>query len=90
MNLNNLPNWPCPTLARELCLAQSSDWAFILKTQTHAAYAYRRLHDHLARFNQLYDTVRQPQVDASWLTELESRDNLFSFLNYRIYASADR
>ena len=75
-------------MARELLLAQSSDWAFILKTQTHTAYAYRRLHEHIARFNALYDEVKTNRLDASRLSTLEARDNLFSFLDYRVYASS--
>ncbi|MBI3321640.1 MAG: DUF1957 domain-containing protein [Candidatus Omnitrophica bacterium] len=74
-------------MARELLLAQSSDWAFILKTQTHTAYAYRRLHDHLARFNGLYDAVQRGRIDASWVADLEAKDNLFPFLDYRVYAT---
>ena len=73
-------------MARELLLAQSSDWAFILKTQTHATYAYRRLHDHLARFNSLYDAVRQGRVDEGWFSDVEAKDHLFPFIDYRIYA----
>lgn len=74
-------------MARELLLAQSSDWAFILKTQTHTGYAYQRLHDHFARFNGLYDAVRQDQIDESWLSELEAKDGLFPFLDYHVYAA---
>ena len=75
-------------MARELLLAQSSDWAFILKTQTHTAYAYRRLHDHLARFNGLYEAVRHGRIDESWLSEVEVKDTLFPFLDYRLYAGS--
>ena len=75
-------------MARELLLAQSSDWAFILKTQTHTGYAYRRIHDHLARFNALHDAIRQGRIDEMWLAQLEGADNLFPFLDYRIYATA--
>ena len=75
-------------MARELLLAQSSDWAFILKTQTHTAYAYRRLHDHLARFTRLEEAVRHGRLDEPWLSEVEAKDNVFPFLDYRIYAPA--
>ena len=75
-------------MARELCLAQASDWAFILKTQTHTAYAYRRLQDHPARFNRLHDAIRQPSIDEPWLADLEAKDNLFPFLDYRLYATS--
>jgi 1,4-alpha-glucan branching enzyme len=73
-------------LARELVLAQASDWAFILKTQTHTAYAYRRIRDHLSRFNHLSDAITRNAVDEAWLAELEATDNLFPFLDYRLYA----
>ncbi len=74
-------------MARELFLAQSSDWAFILKTQTHTAYAYRRLHDHLARFTHLADTLRQGHVDEAWLAGVEAKDNLFPFLDHHVFAA---
>ena len=74
-------------MARELLLAQASDWPFILETQTHTPYAYRRFRDHVGRFNRLYDAVCLARIDASWLAELESRDNLFPFLDYRVYAT---
>lgn len=74
-------------MARELLLAQASDWAFILKTQTHTTYAYRRLHDHLARFNYLHETVRQPHIDDASVSTIEAKDNLFPFLDYRVYAT---
>ena len=73
-------------MARELLLAQSSDWAFILKTQTHTAYAYRRIQSHLARFNGLHDAVTSGRVDEEWLAGVEAQDNLFPFLDYRVYA----
>ena len=76
-------------MARELLLAQSSDWAFILKTQTHTAYAYRRLRDHLARFTHLDESDQRDTLDEGWLSDVESTDNLFPFLDYRVYAPAD-
>jgi 1,4-alpha-glucan branching enzyme len=74
-------------MARELLLAQSSDWAFILKTQTHTAYAYRRLQAHLARFLSLEDDVASGRLDEGRLADLEAKDNLFPFVDYRVYAS---
>jgi len=75
-------------MARELLLAQSSDWAFILKTQTHTAYAYRRLRDHLARFTHLEQALRHRQIDPAWLAELEMKDAVFPAVDYRLYADA--
>ena len=75
-------------MGRELLLAQASDWAFILKTQTHTAYAYRRINDHLARFNALYTAMKQQRIDEPRLAEFETKDNLFPFLDYRVYATS--
>jgi len=76
-------------MARELLLAQSSDWAFILKSQTHTGYAYRRMRDHMSCFTRLDDSVRRDTVDEGWLSDVESTDNLFPFLDYRVYAPAN-
>ncbi len=73
--------------ARELLLAQSSDWAFIMKTGTMVEYAVRRTKDHIGRFNRLYDQIRRGAVDEGWLEDLERRDNLFPWLDYRVYAA---
>ena len=75
-------------MARELLLAQSSDWAFILTGGTHTAYAQRRMRDHVARFTRLYDSVTGGNIPEPWLADVESRDNPFPFLDYRIYATS--
>src|SRR5205814_10586613 len=72
-------------LARELLLAQSSDWAFLIKTGTARDYATRRTIDHLARFNRLYDQLVTNTVDEEFLRECEWRDNLFPNVNWRYY-----
>jgi Uncharacterized conserved protein len=71
--------------ARELLLAQSSDWAFIMHTGTTTEYAARRTISHVARFNRLYEQILAGAVDAAWLAELEARDNLFPWLDFRVY-----
>jgi 1,4-alpha-glucan branching enzyme len=63
--------------ARELLLAQASDWPFILRAGTSPDYARRRVKDHLLRFIALHDQLTATSVDAQWLAETESRDNLF-------------
>ena len=62
---------------RELLLAQSSDWPFILRTGTSPEYARRRVKDHLLRFNTLHQQLKKKRVDEKWLREVEQRDNLF-------------
>lgn len=72
--------------ARELMLAQSSDWAFILKTGTMVSYAQERTRVHVLNFNHLYEQLRQDEIDEPWLAEIERRHNLFPTLDYRLYA----
>lgn len=72
-------------LARELLLAQSSDWPFLIKTGTAKHYATKRVTDHLLRFNRLYDEFSAGKVDEGFLSNCEWRDNLFPDLNWRYY-----
>jgi 1,4-alpha-glucan branching enzyme len=62
--------------ARELLLAQASDWPFILRAGTSPDYARRRVKEHLLRFIALHDQLTATGVDEKWLAEIESRDNL--------------
>ncbi|HWV38946.1 MAG TPA: 1,4-alpha-glucan branching protein domain-containing protein [Vulgatibacter sp.] len=73
--------------ARELLLAQSSDWAFIMKTGTMVEYAVQRTKDHVLRFLRLEDELRRGAIDEAWLAQVEGRDNLFPELDYRVYCA---
>src|SRR5882724_5709554 len=72
-------------LARELLLAQASDWAFLIKTKTAKEYATKRTQDHLVRFNRLHDQFVAGAVDQKFLSDCEWRDNLFPNVNWRYY-----
>ena len=71
---------------RELLLAQSSDWAFIMKTGTMAEYAVKRTKEHLTRFTSLYEQLRSGRIDAAGLKDIEERDNLFPSLDYHNFS----
>ena len=72
--------------ARELLLAQASDWPFILRTGTSPDYARRRVKEHLLRFTRIYEQLASGQLDPGWLKQVEWRDNLFPDVNYRFWA----
>ncbi|MBA2431782.1 MAG: DUF1957 domain-containing protein, partial [Chthoniobacterales bacterium] len=72
-------------LTRELLLAQSSDWAFLIRSGTAKHYATRRTHDHIQRFNTLAEQLSASRVDEAFLSECEQRDNLFPNVNWRHY-----
>ncbi len=70
---------------RELLLAQSSDWAFIMGTGTHVGYAVKRTKDHLLRFNRLYEEIKSNSLDEEWISEIEGKDNLFPEIDYKVH-----
>jgi 1,4-alpha-glucan branching enzyme len=72
--------------ARELLLAQASDWAFLMRSGTAVEYATRRTHEHLDRFNRLHAQLHAGCIETAFLETCEDRDNLFPRLNWRIYA----
>ncbi|GAB4326628.1 MAG: glycoside hydrolase family 57 protein [Candidatus Sumerlaeia bacterium] len=74
-------------MARELLLAQSSDWAFIMTTNTMVDYAIRRTKEHTIRFNKLFDMLEAGRIEERYVAELEARDNIFPNLDYRVYQS---
>lgn len=67
--------------AREILLAESSDWPFIIKSGTMVAYAEKRLKTHLNRFYKLLNDLQKGSIDENWLKEIESRDNIFGDMN---------
>jgi 1,4-alpha-glucan branching enzyme len=74
--------------ARELLLAQSSDWAFIMKTGTTVSYAERRTNEHIVNFTRIHDElVSRGTVDEAWLREIEGKNNIFPDVDYRLYAT---
>jgi len=87
-NCTRLSDRALRQLARELLLAQSSDWAFLIKTGTAIEYATKRTIDHLSRFNRLHDQVVTNNIDEEFLRECELRDNLFPNVNWRYYIQA--
>jgi len=71
--------------ARELLLAQSSDWAFLMQQGTAQQYATTRTKHHLLRFTRLYEALCAGHVEEQWLGEIEARDTIFPTLDYRVY-----
>jgi len=70
---------------RELLLAQSSDWGFILGTGTHTNYAVKRTKDHLLRFTRLYEDIKSNSIDQDWLADIEYKDNVFPDIDFRVH-----
>jgi 1,4-alpha-glucan branching enzyme len=73
---------------RELLLAQSSDWPFILRNQTTPEYARRRVHVHLDRFARLAAMLESGRIDIEALAAIETQDDLFPGLEPGLWSGA--
>lgn len=68
---------------RELMLAQSSDWPFIITNGTTEQYARRRFADHINRLHYLLECLDRQQIEPRKLEALESMDAVFPNLDCR-------
>lgn len=73
--------------ARELLLAQASDWAFMINSGAMAEYGTQRTKRHLSRLGRLVKEIEDGKIDEGWLSIIESQDNIFPQLDYRVYNS---
>lgn len=82
---DKLKIWALNQCARELLLAQSSDWNFIITNGTMVDYAKRRIKDHVGRFTKLYDELKSGKIDEEFLKDISEKDAIFPDIDYRIY-----
>lgn len=90
--LPNLDGRLLSQMARELLLAQSSDWAFQIYQGTTVQYSSRRFQSHIQRFNMLAEMLGSVSEGLSLsdqqlelLAEIEGRDNIFAEIDPQVY-----
>ena len=71
--------------ARELLLAQSSDWLFIITNGTMVEYAHKAIKEHIGRFTKLYYQIKNDKIDAKYLLDVFDKDDIFPEIDYTIY-----
>ena len=71
--------------ARELVLAQSSDWLFIITNGTMVEYAHKAIKDYIGRFTKLYNQIKNDNIDEEFLADIEEKDAIFPEINYMYY-----
>lgn len=84
-NADGLLRWALDQAARELLLAQSSDWAFIMKTGTSVEYAVKRFKTHIHRFDRIAGMAESGHYDEHYVREVNARDSLFPDIDYRMF-----
>jgi len=73
-------------MGRELLLAQSSDWPFIMKTGAFSSYAKKRVIEHLQNFYSLYYQLKRRHKNELFLRELEEKNNIFPDISYKVFS----
>ncbi|MFA6434321.1 MAG: 1,4-alpha-glucan branching protein domain-containing protein [Elusimicrobiales bacterium] len=76
--------------AREVLLAQSSDWPFLMYIGSHSQYAAERVEAHSHNADSLLSEVLEKRVDEKALGELEKKNSLFHRLDFRLFASVSK
>ena len=71
---------------RELLLAQSSDWAFILTSETTSEYATKRVRDHLSNFMTINTMLKTKNIDINFIDSLFYNNNIFPDIDYTVFS----
>lgn len=72
--------------AKELMFAQSANLAAMIDEGTFTEYAEERFKESIIAFTAVFDSLGSNTVSTEWLTTLEMKDLVFSWMNYRIFA----
>ena len=72
--------------ALELLLAQSSSLAKMIEEEEDSEYAERRFRLAINAFTVVFDALGSNTVSTEWLTKLELMDNIFPWINYKIFS----
>jgi 1,4-alpha-glucan branching enzyme len=70
----------------ELLLAQSSSLAKMIEEDDSASFAEERFKLSINAFTSVFDSLGSNTVSTEWLTCLESQDNIFPWINYKIFS----
>ncbi len=72
--------------SREIFLAQSSDWGFLIQTGQAVRYSEMRIVRHLIRAKELLRQVQEGQINSTFLKSLESADTIFNQdMDFRVF-----
>jgi 1,4-alpha-glucan branching enzyme len=72
--------------ARELLLAQASDWSFMMQKEKASEFATRKFTEHITNFSTLYQEITSGGINREHLAFLEQKNNLFPDIDFRSYA----
>ncbi|MBF0458361.1 MAG: DUF1957 domain-containing protein [Nitrospirae bacterium] len=77
-------------MVRELLLAQSSDWAFLITQATATEYSLKRTKEHISNFNALLGSFKSDTVNIDFLKWLEYKNSIFKNLDFRVFSGKNK
>ncbi len=72
--------------AKELMIAQSSGLQKMIENEEFSEYAVKRFKQSISAFTTVFVSLGSNEVSTEWLTTLEIKDNIFPWMNYRIFS----
>ncbi len=72
--------------AKEVLLAQSSDWPLMLTKNQLPEYAEKMFTKNIISFTNVFSALASNTVSTEWLTKLEKEHALFPWINYKIFS----
>ncbi|NLM01679.1 MAG: DUF1957 domain-containing protein [Treponema sp.] len=72
--------------AKEVLLAQSSDWAKMISSRSFPEYAKKEFTNCIINFTTLFDSLGSNSISTEWLTNTEKAHTIFPWINYHIFS----
>jgi len=72
--------------AKELMIGQSLSLAKMIDEDDNPDFAEERFKECVVAFTAIFDSLGSNTVSTEWLTNLEAKDSIFPWMNYRIFS----
>lgn len=72
--------------AKEILLAQSSDWPSMLQNKNYPDIAKEAFSQNISSFATVFESLGSNNTSTEWLTNTEKAHQIFPWINYRIFS----
>lgn len=72
--------------AKEVLLAQTGGWPEMIQEGTMPDFAAQEFKNNIMSFSTVFDALASNTVSTEWLTGLEKKHPLFSWINYKVFS----
>ncbi len=72
--------------AREVLLAQSSDWPKMINDGQIPEYVKSEFKSNILNFTAVFDSLASNTVSTEWLCNMEKQDSIFPWMNYKVFS----